>query len=275
VSAPTRTHYQLLGLEPSADVETIKRAFRREIARYHPDKVTHLGPEFQEMASTRAAELTAAYKTLTDPHARAEYDAALTIEAPPPRPAAPSDAAPPDAPGPAPEPAGETEAAGRAGGHRFAQERAGRDDIMRRATVARVREVLQQVVGDCDMSPVRGFDLACVTRQRPSILRRTVPPSALVVLAPVIDGDVASEAWKNAVRAALPIKPVALLLIGSSIAPAAELGRVIDAGRRKNPAMQDVLFPVPVDLRDWSARIPANAPDSVRTLVERLKTFVG
>ena len=53
-----KTHYELLGLEPAADADTIKKAFRREIARYHPDKVIHLGAEFQEMAATRAAELT-------------------------------------------------------------------------------------------------------------------------------------------------------------------------------------------------------------------------
>src|SRR5918993_3865607 len=72
-----KTHYELIGVEASADLETIKKAFRKEIARYHPDKVTHLGAEFQEMAAVRAAELTAAYKILSDPQARADYDEAL------------------------------------------------------------------------------------------------------------------------------------------------------------------------------------------------------
>ena len=36
----------------------IKKAFRREIARYHPDKVPHLGLEFQEMRGRARAELT-------------------------------------------------------------------------------------------------------------------------------------------------------------------------------------------------------------------------
>ena len=73
-----KTHYEMLGLEPTADADTIKKAFRREIARYHPDKVMHLGSEFQDMAATRAAELTVAYKTLTDAALRAEYDASLS-----------------------------------------------------------------------------------------------------------------------------------------------------------------------------------------------------
>src|ERR671913_403587 len=78
-----KSHYEFLALEPTADLEAIKKAFRREIARYHPDKVVHLGTEFQEMAATRAAELTVAYKTLSDPALRAEYDAALAAGMPP------------------------------------------------------------------------------------------------------------------------------------------------------------------------------------------------
>ncbi len=67
--------YELLDVAPDAAVDEIKRAFRREIAKYHPDKVQHLGKEFQEIAANKAAELTRAYKTLTDVAARAEYDA--------------------------------------------------------------------------------------------------------------------------------------------------------------------------------------------------------
>jgi DnaJ-class molecular chaperone len=73
-----KTYYDLLGLQPSADADEVKRAFRREIARYHPDKVQHLGPEFQEIAASRAAELTEAYRILMDAEARQSYDAMLT-----------------------------------------------------------------------------------------------------------------------------------------------------------------------------------------------------
>ena len=69
-----QTFYELLSVAPSATAEEIKRAFRNEIARYHPDKVQHLGKEFQEMAATRAASLTEAYRTLMNAELRAEYD---------------------------------------------------------------------------------------------------------------------------------------------------------------------------------------------------------
>ncbi|HYE86459.1 MAG TPA: J domain-containing protein, partial [Vicinamibacterales bacterium] len=132
-----KTHYELLGLEPGADADTIKKAFRREISRYHPDKVIHLGAEFQEMAATRAAELTVAYKTLTDPALRREYDSALASGAPiAPTPVVPTEEShqPPPAPAeihadvPPPPP----------GKGRFAAERADRDSILKRAIAGRV-----------------------------------------------------------------------------------------------------------------------------------------
>ena len=67
----------MLDVAPTAPAEEIKRAFRREIAKYHPDKVQHLGREFQEIAAIKAAELTQAYKTLSDESLRADYDAQL------------------------------------------------------------------------------------------------------------------------------------------------------------------------------------------------------
>ena len=44
----TATYYDLLGLPRTASFEDVKHAFRREIAKYHPDNVQHLGPEFED-----------------------------------------------------------------------------------------------------------------------------------------------------------------------------------------------------------------------------------
>ena len=72
-----RTHYELLSVDPSAEPAAIKAAFRDQIARYHPDKVVHLGQEFQDLAAQQTAELTVAYKTLMNPALRVQYDATL------------------------------------------------------------------------------------------------------------------------------------------------------------------------------------------------------
>ena len=85
-------YYQLLEIAPTAPADDVKRAFRLQIARYHPDKVQHLGKEFQELAAERAAELTEAYRVLSDEQSRAAYDRALASHdqpAPAPAPAPP------------------------------------------------------------------------------------------------------------------------------------------------------------------------------------------
>ncbi len=54
-------HYAILGLEPGADAETIKKAYRKLSMKYHPDKVSHLGSEFRAVAEEKMKEINAAY----------------------------------------------------------------------------------------------------------------------------------------------------------------------------------------------------------------------
>jgi len=56
--------WELLGLDEGADESTIRRAFHRLAVQYHPDKVHHLGDEFQRVAHERFKELQRAYETL-------------------------------------------------------------------------------------------------------------------------------------------------------------------------------------------------------------------
>lgn len=57
--------YAILGVAPGASEEAIKAAYRRLAAQYHPDKVQHLGREFQELAERRFREIQQAYDELT------------------------------------------------------------------------------------------------------------------------------------------------------------------------------------------------------------------
>ncbi len=54
-------YYATLGLEPGADQDTIKKAYRKLSMKYHPDKVVHLGKEFQKVAEQKMKEINAAY----------------------------------------------------------------------------------------------------------------------------------------------------------------------------------------------------------------------
>lgn len=61
---PPRTPYEVLNLPPDADQETIKTAYRKLANQYHPDKVSHLGKEFQDLAERRFKEIQKAYEKL-------------------------------------------------------------------------------------------------------------------------------------------------------------------------------------------------------------------
>jgi len=59
-----RDHYTVLEIAPGATKEEIKSAYRRLAAQYHPDKVQHLGEEFQVLAEARFKEIQQAYEEL-------------------------------------------------------------------------------------------------------------------------------------------------------------------------------------------------------------------
>lgn len=54
-------YYAVLGLEPGADMETIKKSYRQLSMKYHPDKVSHLGDEFKQVAEEKMKEINSAY----------------------------------------------------------------------------------------------------------------------------------------------------------------------------------------------------------------------
>ncbi|MBN1930654.1 MAG: DnaJ domain-containing protein [Desulfobacterales bacterium] len=60
----TDNPYTILGINPNASPEDIKKAYRQLAGKYHPDKVAHLGEEFKELAEKRFKEIQKAYQKL-------------------------------------------------------------------------------------------------------------------------------------------------------------------------------------------------------------------
>ena len=59
-----RDPYEALGLAPGASPDEVRRAYRELAAKYHPDKVEHLGEEFRRLAERRFREINEAYEAL-------------------------------------------------------------------------------------------------------------------------------------------------------------------------------------------------------------------
>jgi hypothetical protein len=55
-------YYTVLGLPKGAGVEDIKKAYKTLISQYHPDKVSTLGIDLQNLAKKKAQEINEAYQ---------------------------------------------------------------------------------------------------------------------------------------------------------------------------------------------------------------------
>jgi hypothetical protein len=272
--------YQLLSVEPDATTEDIKRAFRTEIARYHPDKVQHLGKEFQTMAATRAAQLTEAYRTLMNPELRAEYDRLYVTNTAAPASGAPTSAATPPAAPPPPAPSNSrTEVPSQAppphaaewqpaaaAPSRFASEHRDRDDLVRKATLGRFRHALAAEFGTIEESKSRGFDLDCSTKSK-GLFSRNGGCRFAVKLVSRVDKIAVEDAWSAAQKSA---GPICVFLMGNGLAPAGELAGAI-ADLRKKARDTTRITIIPVDVRDWKAHMPVDAPAGCKAVLQRLR----
>lgn len=59
-----KDHFALFGLNSSASVDEIKKAYKQLASQYHPDKVSHLGPELIDFANRKFNEINQAYNTI-------------------------------------------------------------------------------------------------------------------------------------------------------------------------------------------------------------------
>jgi len=220
------------------------------------------------MAAERAAELTEAYRILSDEGRRGEYDRARSASASPPPPIATKRA---DAPASAeprvvppvfdPEPAIPR-------GTEFQKERATRDEFVRKATISRLRNAVEAVDSGYNELEIRGFDIAWAPKSR--LFGRGKGPRLLGRFVARVDRDAVVDAWTQAGQTGGAGDELCVLLMGSAVAPPGELALAIAEQRRRQRGLKLTL--IPVDARNWEAHMPVDAPGIAKSLLARLRT---
>lgn len=56
--------YSILEVNRDEDLEEIRSRYKEKLLQYHPDRVQHLGEEFQDIAERRTKEITEAYQRI-------------------------------------------------------------------------------------------------------------------------------------------------------------------------------------------------------------------
>lgn len=72
-------YYALLGIAQDTTTHDLKRAYRRQMAHFHPDRFVAAPPEEQAYAGRRAQQINRAYAVLSDFQARVAYDRNLMM----------------------------------------------------------------------------------------------------------------------------------------------------------------------------------------------------
>lgn len=62
----TDSAYKVLEISPDSSDDQVKRAYRNMALKYHPDRVVHLGEEFQKAAKEKFQKVNEAYETIKE-----------------------------------------------------------------------------------------------------------------------------------------------------------------------------------------------------------------
>jgi len=74
-----KDYYGILEISQDANMQEIKKAYRKLAIKYHPDKISRFDPTLKRLADIRMRIVNYAKDTLTDPLERVEHDRRLGI----------------------------------------------------------------------------------------------------------------------------------------------------------------------------------------------------
>ncbi len=63
-AAASHQEYEVLGVPPGASDDEVKGRYRELVKKYHPDRVSHLGEEFTQLAKEKFVKLQSAWETI-------------------------------------------------------------------------------------------------------------------------------------------------------------------------------------------------------------------
>jgi hypothetical protein len=176
----------------------------------------------------------------------------------------------PDGP-PPPSGAGAAAQAGASKGEWFSEERATRDEYVRKAILSRFRQVFAQAMGGSyDESSARGFDIAFTPKAK--LFGRGKGPRLLGRFVARVDADAVGDTWGQIGKLNAPeSEEVCVLLMGAAMAPRKELETAIFTARRRARGAGAKVTVIPVDTRVWDAHMPVDAPEAAKNLLARLR----
>lgn len=250
----------LLGIALPASPEEVKRAYRRQISRYHPDKVQHLGEEFQVMAAEKSAQLTRIYQTLLESDGsdeRVEVASGAADAGTPAGGAAQTQTT--TSPGTGPRRVNRAST--------WQAVAVGCPSLILGAAVDRVTQSVRWTLPRAEEIPVAGFTLACRTRSDwRGLFKRRRPLEAVLLRAPTDAGP----APRQRIRDLLPDVDGAIVMFDLVLNPLAA-GQQQPIGRTPPARREADVFNVTVDAMTWKARVPPHAPEIAHLILERLR----
>jgi DnaJ domain len=244
----------LLGIALPAPLDEVKRAYRRQISRYHPDKVHHLGEEFQVLAAEKSAQLTEVYRRLLEANGSDEQIENVAV------PATTSRDEPRVEDVSAPPPVNRMSS--------WQAVAAGCPSLILTAAIDRVSQAVQLTLPRADEFTVPGFSAAWRTRADWRDLLKRRPIEGVLLRTPA---DLAVDRQRvRRIRHLVSGVDGAIVIVDLVVGPLAIEPPPSNARPLSSRGERDV-YVVTLDAMTWKASMPPEAPAIAHLILARVR----